>query len=526
MSKNLLEVVKENQEWSKFREALEITGYDKLLEQANNFTVFIPDNSAWASVDMGNLIELKLIVLSHIVHEKRLSSDKSLYTFMQAISTKPVKYNADDETFNGASIVSVDHVASNGVIHTLDKVMEVKKSIWEYLRSINYKQVDFINSLSDSVVDMSRSVEIGVDENGVSVYDVTWKYVNNFLTEVPLDDESKIMTYVVMRDGGYDALYNKYAPYFQNVSEDQTPYDIGFNVCGDMAFEGLVDITAHDTLANMFGVKVPLKNVTIDAAYEASNGRVYVIDRTSIRLREKVKPIIIEGENYSRTSDNLFVFTRYRRWASGLYDVHLCSKVEQKDTIVTPIVDEFNNPIRNVTGGDSVTVAVLSKTFNTPGSDDAVRSNINNFFIEYYANVNSVPYEIYYVAYDDVEGHYTPVNQSMRLEQKLFISRPGATRLAKDGDKILNNYLGDTICFVGQDVAGVHKLTQLSMWTLDEKNQLLKKALIGASAKTMQVPYTGWLNMWLCNTTRSTATRAQGMLYLDYIKLVPILPND
>jgi hypothetical protein len=172
------------------------------------------------------------------------------------------------------------------------------------------------------------------------------------------------------------------------------------------------------------------------------------------------------------------------------------------------------------------------KQFNTPGSDDAVRADANNFYVEYMIrSTPSARYKIYYVAYDDIAGHYTPANQALRIEQKLFISLPG-TSLAKEVDKVVNNYLGDTICFVGRDTAGVGpKLTQLSMWTLNASNQTLKTQMatppLGMSdTETLVVPYYGALTMWLCNTTRSTTSREQGMLFLDYIKLVPILPDE
>ena len=525
--KSLTEVIRENPAWSRFYEALAATGYDKVLEQSNKFTVFAPENSAWEQVDMGDIDNLKLVVASHIVHGKRLSGEAALDEPMQAVSGKMIRYNKDEGTFNGASLATpLNCVAGNGVAHAVDKLIEVKKNIWDYVQGMDYAQAVFIKSLNRKIVDETKIPSSGL------IADTMWLDVNNFLTAVPLNDETRLMTYIVMQNAAYEALYNKYLPYFKFTNQE---YVTKFNVCQDFAFDSIVDITERDTATNMFGVKVPVGGVEILDRYDASNGRVYVIKGTSVRLREKIKPVFIEGEDFLRSAGNNFVFKRDRRWARGRYDIQLSCRTRQIDSIA--VVDSMGVPVPSVvTGQDSI--EARATVFRPIDNADAIVVSIQNFWIEYKATVNSVPYEIYYVAYDDIGGSITHSPDSgitMRLEQKLFISMPQQQSLSYDKNLIWNNYLGDTVCFVGQNLAGptvnvpagyVPPLTQLKKWSLYRDSQMLDFPLTGADATVMNVTAAGEMTLWLCNTTRDKGTRTQGMLFLDYIKLAPKLPDE
>ena len=181
---------------------------------------------------------------------------------------------------------------------------------------------------------------------------------------------------------------------------------------------------------------------------------------------------------------------------------------------------------------------------------------MTNFFIEYKAQVNSVDYEIRYIAYDDIgsgnrlmSNQYhieVPIDnppdfpddpdaerevQTFRLEQKLFISMPGRPVLSKNSDsKIENNFERDA-CFVSVDTAGIKKERTMTKWTFDNttNTQYILQPKSDTDAGILKVEQTGELTLWLCNTTRTNATAggtllgAQGMLFLDYIKLVPIV---
>lgn len=519
LTANMMSLLESNSDLSIFTSALKKTGYDSILSLPINYTVFAPENSAWAGIDTTDVDVLTKIVAYQICQGKNLSTESNIYDDLTMLNTKHLRYDSSAGTFADASIVSADNIAGNGVMHETNKIFDMKDNIYEYITS-NYpdlEQVKYLISLNHEVMDEDKSVQTGVS-NGSIVYDTVWTNSNAFLKAYPIDNEDSVMTYVILQDAGFDQLYTKYSPYFIQSGTDsiaKTDSVAKYNVCQDfvISMSGKVDISQYDTITNADGVKVPIAGSTIVDQYEASNGRVYVLNKSNILLKEKIKPIYIEGENYLSAAETDPIYLRNRTWASGGQDIMVNCKSSQTDTIHTT----------GSQGQDSTYTSTW--TFYWDASN--YLANTVNYYLKYRAKVNSVNYYIYYVAYDDIAWHYATAGHIFRLKQKMFISMPGKTELAKSSNAVINNYLGNTTCFVGEDVAGVHKETKLTKWTLaSSTTQLLSAKVTGTNSDVMTVPTSGNLMMWLCNTTTSTSTSAQGMMFLDYIKLVPILPAE
>jgi hypothetical protein len=528
---SLKEAIQGEADCSAFYAALVSTGYDTLLATANSFTVFAPTNSAWQAVSAAGV---KAAVANHIAYGKRLSVDPDfLDSALYMLNGKQVRCDGQTKTFNGAAVISGDHVAANGVFHVTDKVIELRDNVWDCVRKLSrasYPQVQFLlsASINRNEMDMVRSVQVGVNATGQPVYDTVMISVNAFLKEVPLGNEKKEWTYIVLQSAGHTALFNTYRPYLKS-ADARTDSLTGMHICRDFAFEGKIDIRQHDTIVNISGVKVPvMQGASIVDERECSNGRVYIVREGNIPLREKIKPVLIEGESYNpgRAADPSFIFTRYNPARSGGRDMMLAGRATQTDSI----------HVIGSAGQDSV--YTLKKTFITE-SGDGNKPNVYNSYVEYKASVYAVKYEIHYVAYDDIEGHYSDPLQTLRIEQKLFVSMPGAA-LQKgpsgiySSDAIVNNYMTDKernditrfdTCFVAIDTAGVLKERKMQKWTISkQKAQAIQAPVKSPQAYIMPVPAAGELTLWLCNTARDKdyAAQLQGFLFLDYIKLVPV----
>ena len=524
LKSDLVEAISTKLELSTFYVMLKKTGYDQLLKTSNDFTVFAPTNTAWSGVDTTNLDKMTKLVGTLIVYKSYFTDDANLYKKVTSVNGKNIFYDASTQSFNGAKIITPDIRSANGVIQITDKIVERKNNIWEYLSTnTDYLQYQYINSLNSRIMDPEKSVAIGINPaDGKTKYDTIWKNINNFLQKYPLDYEDSVHTYIVVENDNFNTLYNKYKDYFQMGTLAKTDSITRFNVCQDFVFNGIVDITQFDTLTNVDGVKVPVKNAIIESTYNASNGRVYVLKESNIRLKDKIKPIIIQGEDFTSSANSTYVFTRYKRWASGERDVALEGAETQSDSLY-----------RRSTG---LKDSVRSKIYRLPTVNDPSKApvaNINNFYIEYKANVNSAKYDLYYIAYDDIADHFdfTYTNFGVyKIVQKLFISLPGGSPLkygTVDNTRgVANNYLGDTRCFVGQGRAGIHELTKLNQWDLAPTTQLISAAVIATDADIVNIPRTGSLTMWLCNTARSNTASGQGLLFLDYIMLVPRITEE
>ncbi|MDD3321421.1 MAG: fasciclin domain-containing protein [Paludibacter sp.] len=523
VGKNLFEAISTKPQLSIFYSVLKKTGYDELIQNANSYTVFAPENDAWAAVDTSDVEVLTKIVGMLIVYQSYFTDNEQFYKSIKAVNQKNIFYDINTKTFNGAKIVDGDYRTSNGVLHITDKLIERKENIWNFLSTkTTYKQFLFINKLNTSIMDLDKSIATGVYPDGKTKYDTIWKNINNFLNVFPLENEDSVYTYVIVENSGFDLLYNKYKKYFTMSTTQKTDSATNFNVCQDFVFKGIVDITSVDTLENVDGVKVPMTNVQISETYNASNGRVYVINQSNIRLRDKIKPIKIEGENFYTAYDANYVFTRYKLDASGERDIVLSCQESQSDTLWRKV------PIAPDTIGRRDSIA--SKTYYV---NNNLVANKANFYIEYKAQVNSTEYDVYYVAYDDIATHFDPTYTSFgvyKIIQKLFVSMPGASTLkygiTDNTSGIANNYLGESTCFVGEGLAGVKELTKLKKWSLIPTTQLIDAPLTTTDSDVMTVPKSGTMTMWLCNSARSITAKYQGMLFLDYILLVPKITED
>ena len=520
---NLSEVIAQKPELSTFYKVLKKTGYDLYLTSANSFTVFAPKNDAWSTIDTTNEDQLKKVVSALIVYKSYFTDMPDLYKSLKSIKGKNIFYDPATKTFNGAKIDTTANYcnlrASNGVIQETDKVVELRNNIWEYLSTkTDNNQYKYINSLSHKSMDMTQSIAIGVYPNGQTKYDTAWVTVNNFLKNYPIDNEDSLYTYVVLENNGFDALYTKYKSYFQMTTLAKTDSATRFNVCQDFVFRGNYDITQFDTLTNVDGVKVPLRNIVIKDSYTTSNGRVYVVSAINIPLKNKIKSVTIEGENFTRAQDANYVFTRYKLWASGQRDIAFAGgETQTVDTL-----------IRRTTG---IRDSIVSKSYFLNSN---LVANTANFFIEYKTKVNSANYDMYYVAYDD-NASDVDVNYRYgyyKVIQKLFVSMPGGLPLAKgitdNTAGVANNYLGEARCFVGQGRAGVKELTKLKQMNLVATTQLVDftTPITTPNSDVMTVQNTGTLTMWLCNTAQSVTASRQGLLFLDYILLVPRIPVE
>lgn len=515
---NLMELISARPELSVFARMLRKTGYDQLVQGAGSFTVFAPGNAAWTGVDTTNVDALTKKIGTLITYNSYFTDNDQLYVSVPSVNGKNIFYDASTQTFNGAKIVVADIPASNGALQITDKLVERKENIWDYVSTLTgSEQFAYINSLNIRVMDMEKSVPTGVYPNGKTRYDTAWKNINNFLQKLPIDNEDSVFTYVVVENAAFTTMFNKYRPFFSSVSPARTDSATRHHVSSDFMFRGIVDITAADTLVNVNGVKVPLAGIQVQEVYSASNGRVYRVGELTIPLKEKIKPIKIEGEKFSSAFDRNYVFTRYKRWASGERDVVLSSGATQSDTLwrKVPVAPD------TIAKRDSV----ASKTYFI---NSGLVANVANFYIEYKVPVNSTAYDVYYVSYDDIPDHFDHSYQRFgvyKVEQKLFASMPGAPALkhgtADNTRGVANNYLGETRCFVGQARAGVHELTKLRQWTLEPTTQLLSAPITASDAEVMNVSRAGILTLWLTNTARSNAASRQGLLFLDYILLVP-----
>lgn len=512
LTKTVLEVLAEHPGFSIFHQMVVDAGYSELLNSDNSFTLLVPNNEVLAAYSGSSKEEKTAIVRNHIAW---LSYNATALDKLDKLSM----INGKNLSLNSLSLNTSnrDRVCANGIIHEVDKVTIPAMNIYEYLETLEsdkYIQVDSLMGQTKKVMDMEKSVRIGVNDEGQTVYDTAWTYTNPFLEKIPLMNEDSLYTFVLIEDESFTRIAGKYAKYMKKGNQQKTDSIVAGEILGDMIFK-----PGNDEMA-LSGVKVDFSRAQVVDEYQASNGVVRIMKNVAVKIKEnKIKSTYIQGEFYTNTLSDIHVMTRMRSWASGGMDVMLSGMSRQSRTYTD---DEGN---------------LITVPYNFSYEPGAYSNAVNNY-IEYDVPVHSVNYNIYWVTYDDIPAHVGTdgyPESTLYLQQKLFISLPEQPKLSRAASgtgvgQISNNYLGNTMAFAAGTLAGVHEEVQLRKYNLTNTvNAFLVDAV--EDAGNPQSPFVfssslmGKATFWVCNTTKDAGTYS-GMMFLDYIRLTPIIDDE
>lgn len=321
LSVDLMQQIKANGNLSIFAGYLSSTGYDTVLASSKTFTVWAPTNASLQNLDpaiVNDPDKLRMFVQNHIANQAFFASDASSSLRVGTLSGKKVSFNGTK--VDEAGISTADQYVKNGVLHIIDKPLEVRMSIDAFIRSLSTKgqmHKSYVLGRDTNYTDTSSATVIGYDSKGDPVLEPGTGLVSEnryYLRTRDLANEDSLFTYFVLTDAAFTAERAKFAPYFIAGSETETNLLTDFHVLKDLTVSGMVLPNAlPDTLLSINGVKIPISAGAIEQSYLASNGIVYVMNSVDFVVKHKIAPIVIEGENPDFFSRNDFTARiRYR----------------------------------------------------------------------------------------------------------------------------------------------------------------------------------------------------------------------
>jgi uncharacterized surface protein with fasciclin (FAS1) repeats len=325
-TKNVYEQLLTIPEASSFVKVLQITGYSEKLSSEMNYTVFAPTNEAIAGLNLTDTATLKTWVKNYLSEKITYSNNAGEFATsrLQLINGKYITLSA--KKVSGASINKWNVASKNGVIHIINGTIDERMSIWQYLETLDGNPVvDFIKSFNERVMDMTKSVQKGVNSKGQPVYDTIWTSKNTLLDAMPIVNEANSSTFILLDKSGLDALKTKYAKYFSQKDSVQMNKDILREIITDMVLPYTV-ISGTGQYLNANGVYVGINANDTIKSYNASNGIVYLTKAAEVKMyMNKIKPLTIEAENYVSLWPDAWQ-VRPRTWASGGHDIMLKSR--------------------------------------------------------------------------------------------------------------------------------------------------------------------------------------------------------
>jgi len=133
---NVVDVVVADKNLATMSRGVKVVGLDSVLSRKGPFTIFAPTDIAFGKLKAGRMEQLlktenkeKLTeLLNHHVVEgitnySDLTDDQKLVTASGRVLT--VKVDDKKVTINGATVQGRDSIGSNGVVHSLDTVLEM-----------------------------------------------------------------------------------------------------------------------------------------------------------------------------------------------------------------------------------------------------------------------------------------------------------------------------------------------------------------------------------------------------------------
>ncbi|KQB38129.1 hypothetical protein B6A10_03475 [Flavobacterium sp. L1I52] len=300
----LTEAISNSSEISQFAALLKETGYDKVLAASKTYTVFVPTNAAMAEVDTAILDDadaLKQFVANHIALTA-YSSVRSEDVRVRMLSNKYLDFEGTSD-IDGATIITADHYAANGVFHIIDHALTPKLNIWEYVNSQagNSAMADYLLSLKEFSIYKSDSIAKALSEEqgaGYRADSLTNSYLKNVYN---LNNERNNYTLFLMKDAGYSTEVDKMKPYTiktsNDVDRDSTAIYANYFTARDLAYaKKYKKSELPASLVSRFGVEVPIDQTKIIEEIHLSNGIVYIMDQVEVPLSSRLLTRQIEGE--------------------------------------------------------------------------------------------------------------------------------------------------------------------------------------------------------------------------------------
>ncbi|MCB8995365.1 MAG: fasciclin domain-containing protein [Bacteroidales bacterium] len=187
--KTVWETIDANPAYNDFKNLLIETGYDSILKRDAVFTVLIPGSESLTQLRDSSL-EVKKSVLSFqisngLIYGREMSQGKKLLS----LSGKALLFESIGDKImvnKDAEVTKEDIRASNGIIHEISKLQFIKPNILEVISSspqFSYIS-DFFAENTSRIFDEANSVPVGIDENGLTVYDSAWIQSNPYFTSI------------------------------------------------------------------------------------------------------------------------------------------------------------------------------------------------------------------------------------------------------------------------------------------------------------------------------------------------------
>lgn len=306
LDQTLFEQISADASLSTFTSYVIKTGYDGVLKSSKAFTVWAPDNEALKSLDaaiLNDTAALRRFIGNYIAEQSYFSTNAQPSLVIRMLNGKNTIFTKT--TFEQASIVKSDVYVKNGVLHVINAASAPKQNAWEFLQTFTAasSQRDFIKSLEHLELDTSKGVLLYKDpvtQKGIYQEGTTFKVLRNryFQGISDISSEDSLITYIILNNTAFDSEKAKLATYYKHTNTLYADTLTKWSVVRDLVVNKVYNPSElPDSMTTVTGVKIHLDKSSILETRLLSNGIAYVVNKIGYKLMEnKIPTVMIQGE--------------------------------------------------------------------------------------------------------------------------------------------------------------------------------------------------------------------------------------
>lgn len=334
INKNVWEGIKGRSELSSFVALVEKYKLDTLFLTNDTYTLFVPDNSAFAKLVQSQVSDttiLKYHISRHFVQPVDIQGKRKLQTLGYKFST--FENINGKPTYDGISLNFESPLYLNGKFFIMSEVAMPRLTLYQYIAVNNHYLKHYIDSKDTIIIDYERSTPLGFDDKGNTIYDtVAVKYNKVYDMEYGfrLSDEYRKWTATLAfpklanYESGLDVMAQNLGGKFQShedipvkwQEEILIPYmlerGLFLNMLSLSEFKDSTVLSYRRRYA-MINLKFDSININYKPApdpYLCSNGLYYDYQKFDIPVKLYSDTLKTEGESLARRDGTKYILRK------------------------------------------------------------------------------------------------------------------------------------------------------------------------------------------------------------------------
>jgi hypothetical protein len=290
---NLWDAIQNDNNLSSFVQYIKDFDYDTLFLSNDGYTLFVPDNEAFAKfIDTGvvttSILDYHISV--HVIQSGNIKGKRKIQTLAEKFALFE-KYN-NASLLDGILLNFESPLYINGKYFIMNTMALPKPNLYEYYAANNPILKDYIDNQDSIILDKEKSKPIGFDEYGNTIYDTVSEIYNLFEAEyfpVRKEFRDKTATIVFPKEEDYNIALTEMAQLLGGAYQDYNdiplnwqnkvlvPYLLVYGVFENMLEESeFIKKRPTDTLKlkNILGDSIIIDYQPVEKAI-CSNGYAY-----------------------------------------------------------------------------------------------------------------------------------------------------------------------------------------------------------------------------------------------------------